>query len=39
MNFNELLAFYVIARGRNFTRAAKSLAISQPAQITKLSCH
>jgi DNA-binding transcriptional LysR family regulator len=31
MNFNQLLAFYVIVRERSFTRAAKNLAISQPA--------
>ena len=31
MNFNQLLAFYGVARERSFTRAAKSLAISQPA--------
>lgn len=31
MNFNQLLAFYVVVRERSFTRAGKSLAISQPA--------
>ena len=31
MNFNQLLAFYFVARERSFTRAAKSLEISQPA--------
>lgn len=31
MNFNQLLAFYEVARQRNFTRAAKNLAVSQPA--------
>lgn len=31
MNFNQLLAFYEVARQRSFTRAAKNLAISQPA--------
>ena len=31
MNFNQLLAFYEVARQRSFTRAAQSLSISQPA--------
>lgn len=31
MNFDQLLAFYEVARQRSFTRAAKNLAISQPA--------
>ena len=31
MNFNQLLALYFVARERSFTRAAKSLEISQPA--------
>jgi DNA-binding transcriptional LysR family regulator len=31
MNFDHLLAFYEVARQRSFTRAAKNLAISQPA--------
>jgi DNA-binding transcriptional LysR family regulator len=31
MNFSQLLAFYEVARQRNFPRAAKNLAISQPA--------
>ena len=31
MNFNQLLAFYEVARQLSFTRAAQSLSISQPA--------
>jgi len=31
MNFNQLLAFYEVGRQRSFTRAARNLAISQPA--------
>ena len=31
MNFNQLLAFYEVARQRSFTRAAQRLSISQPA--------
>lgn len=34
MNFNQLYAFYVIARQGSFTRAAEHLSVSQPA-ITK----
>ena len=31
MNFNHLLAFHVVTREGNFTRAEKRLSISQPA--------
>ena len=31
MNFNQLLAFHVVVQERSFTRAAKTLSISQPA--------
>src|SRR5262245_8041110 len=37
MNFNQLLAFYAVARERSFTRAAKSLEISQPAVTRRIS--